>query len=479
MSDSPRLKYLRKKVRQLLRSDADATVHAEPSFDVHTPSGLVDEIKAKVADIKGKTSLDKPIGNSAMVGDSSDGKEDVATKSDAFFDRELDQYHHSAEELTAQERELRAKMSECRDGGDLLEDYQRYQQELRQVQQRQKDLAIGREQYIETRDRLVKWGATDDWVVAGSIVTVRYLDGHRETFVLTGRNTDTEYETVSYSSPLGLAVRRRKVGDRVSLPAGAPLVIDSIAPGFRRPTSPREEHQPSAESVDVSSANRQVPTAATAGEALAKQRCRDKAYRDGLYESRYYLNVRRINLFVDELRSQRHQNIPYVAPTFGGENARLLILMQDPGPKTQLNTPDGSGMLCLENSDLSAARQKFFLNEAAIDISEIVAWNAYPWPKPHPQTDSSNREAAEALRRFLQLTPYVEGVILYGRVAKNIWGLLKHLSPPAVAGIQTYPTFHTSERAVDPEQNSVARIAEIHTNLRMQYAAAAKQLHRS
>ncbi|MGV9864812.1 hypothetical protein [Rhodococcus koreensis] len=131
----------------------------------------------------------------------------AATDRESSFDRELDQYRMAAEELAEQEQELHARLDECRDGGDLLVDYQRYDSRLRQVQARQRNLTVGRGEYIADRDRLAAWGSTEDWVVAGSIVTVRYLDGHRDTFVLTERHTDTEYETVSYSSPMGQAVR--------------------------------------------------------------------------------------------------------------------------------------------------------------------------------------------------------------------------------------------------------------------------------
>lgn len=401
----------------------------------------------------------------------------AAIDPESSFDRELDQYRMAAEEVAEQERELRARLDECRDGGDLLVDYQRYDSQLRQVQAQQRNLTVGRGQYIADRDRLAAWGSTEDWVVAGSIVTVRYLDGHRDTFVLTERHTDTEYETVSYSSPMGQAVRTRRVGDKVSLPAGAPLVIDSIIPGFRRPAASRAQSHLDADPPAPPKKWRTAPPAAMSDEAFARQRCRDKAYRDDLYRRRYDRSVRPINEYVDKLRSERRVSIPYVAPTYGGVDARLLTLMQDPGPKTDLANADGSGMICLENVDLSAARQKFFLDEAGIRISEIVSWNAYPWPKPHPQTTRSDREAAEALHGFLMLTPHIQVVILNGTVAKRIWRVLKEIDPARVANISCHPTFHTSERAVNPAQKSGEYIANVHNDLSNKYAAAARQLH--
>lgn len=417
--------------------------------------------------------------SSASPADEGTSREPVAAATDPgeSFDRELDQYRLAAEELAEQERDLRARMDECRDGGDLLVDYQRYDSQLRQVQALQRNLSVGQRQYEADRDRLAAWGSTEDWVVAGSIATVRYLDGHRDTFVLTERHTDAEYETVSYSSPMGQTVRRRRVGDKVSLPAGAPLVIESIVPGFRRPAAPRADGLLEPGPHPLPTKRPAVPTASTSDEALARQGCLDKAYRDDLYRRRYDPSVRPINEYVDKLQLQHRVNIPYVAPTYGGVDARLLTLMQDPGPKTNRANTDGSGMICLENVDLSAARQKYYLDGSGIHDSELVSWNAYPWPKPHPQTAQSDLEAAEALRGFLRLIPNLEVVILNGKVAKRIWGVLKKIDPACVAGVAIYPTFHTSERAVNPTQKSVEYIANVHTDLSNKYAAAARRLY--
>ncbi|WP_175279516.1 hypothetical protein [Prescottella equi] len=392
------------------------------------------------------------------------------------FDRELDQYRIAADSLADQVRTLQTKLDECRDGGDLLEDYRRYYSQFQQVQRQQKDLAGARSRYITDRDRLAAWGSTEGWVVAGSIVTVRYPDGHQGTFVLTDRGTDTEHPTVAYSSALGQAVRRKKVGDEALLPDEGILRIERIVPGFRAPATSGGEGQPPSAPA-ISTTTRAVPDAATASQALSRQRCRDKTYRDDLYQRRYAPSVRAINEYVDELRAARHVSIPYVAPSYGGVNARLLTLMQDPGPKTDLANVEGSGMICLENVDLSAARQKFFLNEAGIDVSEIVSWNAYPWRKPHPQTCQSDREAAEALRRFLLLTPYLEVVILNGTVAKRIWGVLEKIDSARTRRIMPFPTFHTSERAVNPDKRTAEYIAAVNHDLSSKYAAAARRLY--
>ncbi|MCA4997308.1 hypothetical protein HWD35_21525 [Tsukamurella tyrosinosolvens] len=99
------------------------------------------------------------------------------------------------------------------------------------------------------------------------------------------------------------------------------------------------------------------------------QWCSNQLYREDLLRRRYDSHVRPINKLVDQLRiEQPDKFIPYVAPTYGGTNARLLALLQDPGPKTDPRNANGSGMLCIENDDESAARYKMFLAGAGIDI---------------------------------------------------------------------------------------------------------------
>ncbi|HET8994982.1 MAG TPA: GreA/GreB family elongation factor, partial [Rhodococcus sp. (in: high G+C Gram-positive bacteria)] len=392
-----------------------------------------------------------------------------------------EQYRLAEEVLAGRRRELQTKMDECRDGGDLLVDYQRYHSRFRQVEAQLVELVASRRRYIADRDRLASWGSTDDWVVAGSIVTIRYLDGDQSTFALTERPIDTEYETVSYESPLGKAVRRRKVGDKVSLPAGAPLVIVDIIPGFRVDSRAADGNRPVApDNSSQLTPPDQAPAAIDADRWIGRQRCSDKAYRDEMYRRRADPNVRSINSYVDRLRSERPGVfIPYVAPTYGGVHARLLTLMQDPGPKTDPANHNGSGMICLENADLTAARQKYFMGQAGIDVSQIVSWNAYPWPKPHPQTDASDRAAAAALRGFLELLPHLEVMILNGVVARRVWRVMNELDPYIAAGVWEFPTRHTSPKAVDPAKRSVEYIEGVNQDLREKYFAAGQRLDRT
>lgn len=85
-----------------------------------------------------------------------------------------------------------------------------------------------------------------------------------------------------------------------------------------------------------------------------------------------------INALVDDiLDSAAGLWAPYVAPMYGGVKARLLSVLRDPGPKTNVDH-GGSGFLCMENHDATAEKISGLFADARIGAREIVPWNAYP-----------------------------------------------------------------------------------------------------
>jgi hypothetical protein len=69
--------------------------------------------------------------------------------------------------------------------------------------------------------------------------------------------------------------------------------------------------------------------------------------------------------------------VPYVAPLHGGSEARILSILRDPGPMT--HETEGSGMLCVENDEDSAALQCELLASIDLTPADLTPWNAYPW----------------------------------------------------------------------------------------------------
>ncbi|ASR03339.1 hypothetical protein GCWB2_12710 [Gordonia rubripertincta] len=215
------------------------------------------------------------------------------------------------------------------------------------------------------------------------------------------------------------------------------------------------------------------------------QWCSETTYRQDLFRRRYDPHVREINEFVDALRKQHPAKfIPYVAPTYGGNNSRLLALLSDPGPATnpQMN---GSELLCIENDDGTATRYKMYMRRHGIDVCDIQAWNAFPWyvsplgryqpgrPKRYPEAEVY--AATEALATMVGLLPKLRVVLLHGETAKNAWERLRELRPASAKRARlVIRTYHTSETAI--RDKTEGRVRKIENDLDHSFAKAAAAL---
>lgn len=205
------------------------------------------------------------------------------------------------------------------------------------------------------------------------------------------------------------------------------------------------------ESEDVT-AESEAPVGAADTRPVAK-RGADPAHRKWLLAGRYASHVAPFNEYVDELVEERGEWLPYVAPTYGGENARLLSLFQDPGPKTRIGV--GTGMLSVENPDDTAARYLNLLMQAGIQIDDTLSWNAYPWYiggsgyRTNGPTDAQLAAATPVLAHIVGLMPKLRVVLLHGRSAWKAWAQLELRYPELVEGVKVIRTYHTSPRVVE------------------------------
>jgi hypothetical protein len=106
---------------------------------------------------------------------------------------------------------------------------------------------------------------------------------------------------------------------------------------------------------------------------------RDPVFRQRQVDGLRAPHIAPVNALVDELTDPSGRGlVPYLAPVYGGVDARVLFVLRDPGPKTNTEL-GGSGFLCPENDDATAERFANLLDDARIPLSEILTWNAYPW----------------------------------------------------------------------------------------------------
>jgi hypothetical protein len=175
-------------------------------------------------------------------------------------------------------------------------------------------------------------------------------------------------------------------------------------------------------------------------------------------------HVAPINALVDELIDSSGRGwVPYVAPCYGGVNARVLCIQRDPGPKTH-SQHGGSGFLCPENDDATAERFAIHLDDAGIAVGTILGWNAYPWYINRLPRAAELEAGVEPLRQLLGLLPRLQVVMLHGGSARDGWRRLVRRHPDVALWLEVVPTYHTSSQAfIGPPEIRATRMAALKT----------------
>jgi len=168
-----------------------------------------------------------------------------------------------------------------------------------------------------------------------------------------------------------------------------------------------------------------------------------------------------INALVDELREEGRGWVPYVAPLYGGVDAKMLSVLRDPGPMTNA-AERGSGFLCLENDDAAAERFATLLHEAGIAPDQMNPWNAYPWYINRKPNATELSAGLDPLRRLLRLLPQLRVVMLNGGDAQALWKKLQQRHPELASRYEVLPTYHTSRQAfIGTQEVREARLADL------------------
>ncbi len=150
--------------------------------------------------------------------------------------------------------------------------------------------------------------------------------------------------------------------------------------------------------------------------------------------------------FVSDLRTEtgHGERIPHFDPLDGGSRARVLFLMEAPGPKAV-----ASGFISRDNPDPTARNLKNFLREAGIEREQSALWNLVPWyignetgSKIRPATGDDARQSAGALQRLWPLFPNLQAVVLMGRQAQRA-----QQSIESATDLTIFPAFHTSNQS--------------------------------
>ncbi len=174
-------------------------------------------------------------------------------------------------------------------------------------------------------------------------------------------------------------------------------------------------------------------------------------------------HVRPLNDMVRDINQSHGDNnaAPWFDPDDGGVNARVLFLLECPGPKSSAHK--GSGLISADNNDQTAANFFLLREEAKLDRQSIVIWNIVPWYLPSTDgrstKNASKADVAEAtpwLDRLLVLLPELRLVVTMGAKARDGW--MRYLtSTPDRRLLPTLAVPHPSPQRLntDPEARTL------------------------
>ncbi len=141
---------------------------------------------------------------------------------------------------------------------------------------------------------------------------------------------------------------------------------------------------------------------------------------------------------------ERGAPVPDPDPLDGGVRARMLLLLETPGPAV-LHT----GFVTRDSATGTAANLFRFLREAGIPRGDSVIWNAVPWvihaegARNRPPRRDELRAAEPYLAPFLDLLPDLAVAVLAGRFAGEARPAIAALRPglPVIGVPHPSPTY--------------------------------------
>ena len=164
-----------------------------------------------------------------------------------------------------------------------------------------------------------------------------------------------------------------------------------------------------------------------------------------------------LNRFASHLR-ERHGVVPDFDPFDGGAAARLLLVLETPGPGAA-----PTRFVSRDNPTGTATNLRRFCDAAGIARRDRVIWNAVPWIIHAPDARNRPPRRAEirlgllALPPLLDLLPRLVVVVLAGRVAAEAAALVTAARP----GLPVLLMPHPSPTIVCTSPSIPARIGTI------------------
>lgn len=138
--------------------------------------------------------------------------------------------------------------------------------------------------------------------------------------------------------------------------------------------------------------------------------------------------------FVLKLRENQFGVVPDFDPMDGGAEAKVLFLMEKPGPMAA-----ASGFISRNNDDPTAENTFKFMIEAGLSRNKTCIWNAIPgWNGERHITRQEHDRGLEHLHELIALMTRLRAVVLVGRKAQAFRSALE------TTKLVVFESFHPS-----------------------------------
>ncbi|PIG95932.1 hypothetical protein AMD26_019060 [Deinococcus sp. UR1] len=168
-----------------------------------------------------------------------------------------------------------------------------------------------------------------------------------------------------------------------------------------------------------------------------------------------------LTAFIETLRAQvqgRGLDVPHLDPLGSGIHARILYLLEAPGPMAA-QVHGGSGFISMDNNDQTAQSVFQLTEQAGVNRAWVLPWNIVPWyvgdgNRIRPVRPAEVLEGRTHLRNLVKLLPDLRVVVTLGQPAAQGWGPLATEFP----SVTTLSTWHPSGRALNPHPDRRAHV---------------------
>ena len=163
----------------------------------------------------------------------------------------------------------------------------------------------------------------------------------------------------------------------------------------------------------------------------APEPLKDPTERDSRLKMLSLPHVKPLTDYVATLRANlgEHYHIPNFDPGDGGIHARVLFLLEAPGPKAVT-----SKFVSSNNPDPTARNLWNLIHSAGIARADTLIWNIVPWyigENGHikPASGEDIKQARPYLKELLGLLPRLQLIVLVGRRAQSAKAHIRSLTP--------------------------------------------------